>query len=115
MVFDRLDLHLLQVEAELHQAPLDALLVAFVAAVAEEDGIERAIRRVGVALGVLPAGLLEDADGGEGNGDHVDIRGLDASLLQAELGRLVGHAVLRVLVTHEALFFGGSNKLAVDV
>ena len=115
VVLDRLDLDFLQVEAELLQAPLDALVVTLVAAVAEQDRIQRAIRRVGVALGVVPAGLFHDADGSEGNRHHVDIGRLDPCLLQAELRRFVGHAVLRVLVTHEALFLDGRDQLAVDV
>lgn len=36
-------------------------------------------------------------------------------LLQAELGGLVGHAVLRMLVAHEALFLDRRDQLAVDV
>ncbi len=115
MMLDRLQLDLLQVEAELLQAPLDTLLVAVVATVAHENGIQRAIRRVPVALGVVPASLLEDADGREGNRHHVDVGRLDAGLLQAELGRLVGHAILGMLVAHETLFFDGCDQFAVDV
>lgn len=63
----------------------------------------------------MPTRLAEQTDGRKGNSDHIDVGRLDAGLLQTELGGLVGHAVLRMLVTHEALFFGGSDKLAVDV
>ncbi|MCY1368149.1 hypothetical protein D9M69_551160 [compost metagenome] len=115
VVLHRLDLHLLGVEAQLLQAPDDLLAVALVAAVAHEDGVEGAIRGVPVTLGVVPAGLAEQADGGEGNGHHIDVGRFDAGLFQAELGRLVGHAILRVLVAHEALFFRGGDQLAVDV
>lgn len=115
VVLDRLDLDLLQVEAELHQAPLDTFFVAFVTAVTEQNRIEGTIRRIGVTLGVLPAGLLEDADGSEGNRHHIDVRGLDTRLFQTELGRFVRHAVLRMLVAYEALLFHRRDQLAVDV
>ncbi|MNJ58888.1 hypothetical protein D3C77_545450 [compost metagenome] len=94
---------------------MDAFLVAIIATVAHENGVERAVRGVPVALGVVPTGFLENADGRKGNRHHVDVARLDAGLLQAELGGLVGHAVLRVLVAHEALLLGSSDELAVDV
>src|SRR5690606_73452 len=92
VMLDRLQLDLLQIESQLLQAPLDAFPVAVVTAVAHENGIQRAVRRIPVALGVMPAGLLEDADGCEGNGDDIHVRRSDSGLLQAEFGRLVGHA-----------------------
>ncbi|MNV73435.1 hypothetical protein D3C71_1665850 [compost metagenome] len=97
------------------QAPDNLLAVALVATVAHQDGVEGAVRGVPVALGIVPARLAEQADRGERDGYHVDVGWLDACLLQAELRRFVGHAVLRMLVTHEALFFGGGNQFAVDV
>lgn len=115
MVLDRLDLDLFRVEAQLFQAPDDLLAVALVASVAHQYSVEGAIRGVPVALGIVPARLAEQADRGERDGYHVDVGWLDASLFQAELRRLVGHAVLRMLVTHEALFFGGGNQFAVNV
>lgn len=115
MVFDRFDLDLLRVEAQLLQAPDDLLAVTLVATVAHQDRVEGAVRGVPVALGIVPARLAEQTDGGERDGHYVDVGRLDAGLLRAELRRLVGHAVLRMLVTHEALFFGGGNQFAVDV
>ena len=115
VVLDRLDLDLFRVEAQLLQAPDDLLAIALVATVAHQDGIECTIRGVPIALGIVPPRLAEQADRGERDGYHVDVGRLDACLFQAELRRLVGHAVLRMLVTHEALFFGGGNQLAVNV
>jgi hypothetical protein len=63
----------------------------------------------------VPARLAEQADGRERDGNDIDVGGLDAGLFQAELRRFVGHAVFRMLVAHETLFFGGGNQLAVDV
>src|SRR5690606_18103849 len=115
VVLDGLDLHLLQIETELLQTPLDALLVSVIAPVTHEDGIQGAVRGVPVALGVMPAGFLEDADRGEGNGDDIHVLRLDARLLQTELCRLVGHAVLGMLVTHEAFFLDGGDQLSADI
>ena len=115
MVLDRLDLDFLQVETQLLQAPLNLLVVTLVAAIAHEDRIEGAIRCVPVALGILPAGFLEDADRRKRNSHHINVGRFDPGLFQTELGRLVGHAVLRVLVAHKALFFGGRDQLAVDI
>jgi hypothetical protein len=66
VVLDRHDLDLLQVEAELQQAPFDAFLVAVVS-----GGCRRGSRRargpgVPVALGVVPARLLERLIGAKG-------------------------------------------------
>ena len=115
MVLDRDDLDSLQVEAELEQAPFDAFLVTVEAAVAGEDRVERAVRCVPVALGVVPARLLAKADRSKRDGHRIDLRRLDAGEVQAELRRLVGHAVLGVLVAHEAFFFRSGDELAVDV
>ncbi len=115
VVLDRFDLDLFRVEAQLLQAPDDLLAVALVATIAHQDRVEGAVRGVPVALGIVPARLAEQADRGERDGYHVDVGWLDACLFQAELRRLVGHAVLRMLVTHEALFFGGGNQFAVNV
>ncbi len=86
VMLDRLDLDLLQVEAQLLETPFDALLVAVIAAVAHENGIQRAIRCVPVTLGIVPARLFEDADGCERDRHHIDVGRFDAGLLQAELG-----------------------------
>ena len=115
VVFDRHNLDLLRVEAELDQAPLDALLVAGEAAIAGEDRIERTVRGVQVAPGIVPARLFHDADRRIGNGNGVNVGRLDAGELEAEFGGFVRHAVLRVLVAHEAFLFGGGDQLAVDV
>ncbi len=115
VVLDRLDLDLLRIEAQLLEAPDNLVAVALVTAIAHQQRIEGAIRCVPVTLGVMPAGLAEQADRGERNRDHVDVRRLDACLFQTELRRLVGHAVLCVLVTNEALFFGRCYQLAVDI
>ena len=115
MVFDRLDLDFFRIETQLLKAPDDLVAIALVATVAHQDRIEGAIRRVPVTLGVVPAGFVEDADRCERDRYHIHIARLDPGLFQAELGRLVGHAVLRVLVAHEALFFGGRDQLAVDI
>src|SRR5690606_28630577 len=74
VMLDRFQLDLLQIETQLLQAPLDAFSVAVVTAVAHENGIQRAVRRIPVALGVMPAGLLEDTDGCEGYGDDIHVR-----------------------------------------
>ena len=115
MVFDRDDFSLRKIETELRQAPFDALLVALEAAVAGEQGVEGAVRGVPVALGVMPARLVGEADGREGNGDGGNVLRLDAGEFQAETGGFVGHAVLGMLVAHEAFFFSGGDELAVDV
>src|SRR5690606_32659192 len=115
VMFDRLQLDLLQIETQLLQAPLDAFPVAVVTAVAHENGIQGAVRRIPGALGVVPACLLEDTDGCEGYGDDIHVRRSDSGLLQAEFGRLVGPAVLGMLVPQEAVFPHGSNRLAIDI
>jgi len=107
--------HLPEVEAELRQAPFDALLVAVEAAVAQQDRVQPAVGGVPVALRVVPARLFGDADRGEGDGDDVDVPGPDAGEREAELRRLVRHAVLGVLVADEALLLGGGDEPAVDV
>lgn len=63
----------------------------------------------------MPTGFAEQADGREWDGDDVDIRWLDVRLFQAELSRLVRHAVLCVFVAHEALFLGSGDQLAIDI
>ncbi|MCY1391860.1 hypothetical protein D9M71_67120 [compost metagenome] len=115
VVLDRLDLDFLRVEAQLLQAEHDVLAVALVATVAHQDRVEGAVRGVPVALGVVPARLAEQADRRERNGYHIHVRRFDAGLLQAELRRFVGHAVLCMFVAYEALFFSGSDQFAVDV
>src|SRR5690606_39376017 len=59
--------------------------------------------------------LVADADWSGGNGDDIAVRRSDSGMLQSEFGRLVGHAVLGMLVAHEALFLHGSNQLAIDI
>ncbi len=115
VVFDRLDLDLFQVKTQLLQAPLDFFVVAAVAAVAGQNGIQRTLGRIPVTFGIMPAGFFLDTDRGKGNGHDINIFRLDASLFEAEFGRLVGHAVFCMLVTHQALFFHGSNQLAINV
>ena len=115
VVLDRHDLNLLQVEAELCQAPFDALPVAEVAAVAGEDRIQCAVGCIPVALRIMPARLLGQADRRKGDGHDVDVGRFDAGELKAELRCFVGHAVLRVLVADEAFFLCGRHQLAVDV
>ncbi|OMP11032.1 hypothetical protein COLO4_04070, partial [Corchorus olitorius] len=115
VVLDRFDLDFLRIEAQLLQTPDDLLAVALVAAVAHQDRVKGAVRGVPVALGIVPASLAEQADRGERNRHHIDVGRLDAGLFQAELRRLVGHAVLCMFIAHEALFFGGGDQLAVDV
>lgn len=82
MVLDRLDLDLLRIKTQLLQAPDDLVAIALVATVAHQDRIEGAIRRVPVALGVVPAGLAEQADRGERNRHHVNVGRLDTGLFQ---------------------------------
>ena len=115
MVLDRLDLDLLRIEAQLFQAPDDLVAVALVAPVAHQDRIESAVRGVPVTLGIVPARFAEQADRGERDRDHINVGRLDAGLFQAEFRRFVGHAVLCMLVAHEAFFFGGRDQLAVDI
>jgi hypothetical protein len=62
----------------------------------------------------MPACLFEKADRREGNGHRVDVRGLMPAKSRQNR-RLVGHAVLGVLVAHEAFFFRRGDQLAVDV
>ena len=81
VVFDRFDFDLFQVETQLLQAPVDLVAVALVAAVAHQDRIKGAIRGVPVALGVVPAGLVEDADRRKRNRHHVNIARFDPGLL----------------------------------
>ncbi len=85
VMLNRLDFYLLQIETQLLQAPLDALVVALVAAITKQNGIQCAIRRVPVPLGIMPASLLEDADWRKRDGDHIDIGGFNASVFQAKL------------------------------
>ena len=115
MVFDRDDFDLLEVEAELYKTPFNTLLVTVVAAVAGEDGVKRAVRRVKITFGVVPAGFFKNADWRKRNGYRVNISGLDSCLLQTEFCRFVGHAALGVFVADEAFLFGGGNELAVNV
>ncbi|RMS21444.1 hypothetical protein ALP71_05819 [Pseudomonas coronafaciens pv. garcae] len=115
VVFDRLDLDLFRIETQLLQAPDDLVAITLVAAVAHQQRIKCAIRGVPVTLGVVPACLAEQADRGEGNSHHIDVRRLDTCLFQTELRRLVGHAVLCMFITNETLFLGRCYQLAVDV
>ncbi|MCY1407306.1 hypothetical protein D9M71_226030 [compost metagenome] len=115
VVLDRLDLDFFRVKTQLLQAEHNVFAVALVAAVAHQDRVECAVRGIPVTLGVVPARLAEQADRREWNRHHVDVRRLDAGLLQAELRRFVGHAVLCMFVAYEALFFSGSDQFAVDV
>jgi hypothetical protein len=73
VVLDRHDLRLLQIKAELQQAPLDALAVAVKAPVAGQDGVQRPLRRVPVAFCIVPARRFGKADRGKGNGHRVDL------------------------------------------
>ena len=43
------------------------------------------------------------------------VRRLDARLFKTEFCRFVGHAVLCMLITYEAFFFGRCYQLAVDI
>lgn len=115
MVFDRLDLDLLRIEAQLLEAPDDLVAIALVATVAHQDRVECTVRCVPVTLGILPAGLAEQADRRERNRYHVNVGRLDAGLLQAEFRRFVGHAVLCMFIAYEALFFRRRDQLAVDI
>ena len=115
MMLDRDDLDLLEVEAKLHETPLDPLFVTIKTSIAGEDGVERTVRRVEVAPGVVPACLPGQADRRIGNGDGINIGGFQSGEIQTEFRRLVGHAALGVLVAHEAFFFGSSDQLAANV
>ncbi|MCY1420537.1 hypothetical protein D9M71_361620 [compost metagenome] len=115
VVLDRLDLDLLRIKTQLLQAPDDLVAIALVATVAHQDRVECTVRGVPVTLGVLPASLAENADRGERNRYHVNVGRLDASLLQAELRRFVGHAVLCMFIAYEAFLFSRRDQLAVDI
>jgi hypothetical protein len=115
MVFDRHDLGLPEIETELQQAPLDALAVTVKTPVAGQDGVERTLGCIPVAFCIVPACRFGEADRGKGNGHRIDLGGLDAGKLQAELRSLVGHAVLGVLVANEALLLCRCDEFAVDV
>ena len=115
VVLDRHDLRVLQVETQLLQAPGDALPVAVEAPVAGDERVERAIRGIPVAPGVVPARRFGEADRCKGNGYRVNVGRLDAGKFQAELRRFVRHAVLGVLVANEALLLSRRDELAVDV
>ena len=104
-----------RIEAELCQAGKDAVTVAAVTAVAVEERIQPAIRRVPVAPRIVPARRPEQADRREGNRHRVDIRRPDAGEIEAEFRRRAGHALLGVLVADEAFFLRRRDQLAVDV
>lgn len=114
-MLDRLDLDFLRIETQLLEAPDNLVAIALVATVTHQDRIERAVRGVPVTLGVMPASLAEQADRRERNRYHINVGWLDAGLLEAELRRLVRHAVLCMFIAHKALFLSRRDQLAVDV
>jgi hypothetical protein len=115
VVLDGHDFGRLEIKTELQQTPFDAFSIAEETPVAGQEGVQRPIRRIPVAFGIVPAGAFGEADRRKRNGHRVDLGRLDAGKFQAELRRFVGHAILGVLVADEALLFRCGNELAIDV
>jgi len=114
-VLNRFDLDFLRIKAQLLKAEHNLVAIALVATVAHQDRVKGAIRGIPVALGVVPAGLAEQADRGERDRHNVNVGRFDTRLLKAEFCGLVGHAVLCMLIAYEALFFSRRYQLAVDI
>jgi len=81
VMLDRLNLDFLRVEAQLLKAEHDLVAIALVAPVAHQDRVKGAVRGIPVALGVVPAGLAEQADRGERDRHHINVRRFDTRLL----------------------------------
>jgi hypothetical protein len=62
----------------------------------------------------VPAGGAEQADRGKGKRYGVHLMRQDACGPQAVASRFDGHAILRVLFSHEPFFFGRSDYFAID-
>ena len=115
VVLNRFNLDFLRVKTQLLKAEHNLVAIALVTTVAHQDRVKGAVRGVPVTLGIVPACLAEQADRGERNRHHVNVRRFDTRLLKAKFRRLVGHAVLCMLITYEALFLSRRYQLAVDI
>ena len=90
-----------------------AAAIAAESAIAVQQCIERPVRGVPVASREAPAGGRRQWDGGVRESDDVHIRRIDAARGQAIARRLDGHALLCVLVPHEALFLRRGDDFPV--
>src|SRR5690606_14579124 len=96
LVLDRHEVNPLPGDAQLLQQDTQFREITTVATVAIEDGIQPAVRRVPVPVGVVPAGGTEDRHWRIGYGDGINITRLDPCRTNAVAGRLTWHAFLRV-------------------
>jgi len=115
VMLNRFDLDFLRIKTQLFKAEHDLVAIAFVTTVTHQDRVKSAVRGVPIAFGIVPARLPEQADRSERDRHHINVGRFDTCLLKAKLCGFVGHAVLCMLITHEAFFFSRRYQLAVDI
>ena len=96
------------------EQPSELFTISVVASVAIEEGVETAIRRIPVPIGIMPASLAEHRGRREGDRDVSNVCCLDAGNLHAATSRQEGLFFLRMLTAYQSLFLYRRKQTAID-